>query len=93
MRQMILSRCETFILRQKPFSNARRAAFTARSTSSGPASGTVVSCSPVAGFRTGMVLRDTAASHFPSMKSLNGFRACLTSVVFMGFHPALLRSG
>ena len=55
MRQIMRSRAETSILRHTPLSKARRAARTARSTSSALASGTVVSCSPVAGFITGML--------------------------------------
>src|SRR5579875_1249243 len=83
MRQRIFSRCEACILRHVPFSNELRAARTARSTSSGPASGTVVSCSPVAGFITGIVLPEAASSYFPLMKSFRGFRALVKVAVSM----------
>ena len=59
--------------RQTPRSNDLRAASTARSTSSAPASATLASRSPVAGSRVSKVLPLAASTHFPPMKSFLGW--------------------
>jgi len=55
----------------QPFSNAARAAFTARSTSSAVDSGAWAIVSPVAGFRIGSVLPSAGATNDPLMKFLS----------------------
>ena len=65
-------RSDAVIFRHGPSSKARRAARTARSTSSLSASATVVSTVPVAGLYTGKVLPDAAPTHSSSINSLCG---------------------
>src|ERR1700722_13115252 len=65
--QISWPRCEGDILLHGPSSKARRAAVTARSTSSLSASGTRAITSPVAGLYTGKVLPDAARTKRPSI--------------------------
>jgi 3-hydroxy-3-methylglutaryl CoA synthase len=63
-------RCAADILRQALFSNAKRAAATALSTSAASASATCVIASPVEGLMVAKVLPDTASTHFPLINNL-----------------------
>src|SRR6202021_630444 len=65
--QISCPRWEVDILLHGPSSKARRAAVTARSTSSASASGTWATTSPVAGLYTGKVLPDAARTKRPSI--------------------------
>src|SRR5208283_6178876 len=56
-------RCAALIFLQAPFSNARRAAPTALSTSAASASATCVITSPVDGLIVGNVFPDTESTH------------------------------
>jgi hypothetical protein len=62
-------RAPGFIRDQGPDSKARRAAWTARSTSAGPAAGAWKNVSPVAGLVTGTVPPSRGATDSPSMRS------------------------
>src|SRR5258708_5438546 len=72
MRQTSLPRSDGVIAGHGPVSNARRAADTARSTSSLSPSATRATTSPVAGLVTSNVLPDAAGTHLPSIKSCLG---------------------
>jgi hypothetical protein len=63
------ARAPGFIRDQGPDSNARRAAWTALSTSAGPAAGAWKKISPVAGLVTGTVPPSAGATDSPSMRS------------------------
>src|SRR4029077_16335145 len=72
MRQMIRPRSDGVILLHGPSSNALRAAFTARSTSSASPSARWARVSPVAGLGVANVLPDAASAHCPLMNSCRG---------------------
>ena len=72
MRQMIRPRSDGVILLHGPVSNARRAAFTARSMSSASPSATRARVSPVAGLGVSNVFPDAESDHRPSMNSCRG---------------------
>ncbi len=65
--QIMRPRSEGDMRGQGPSSKARRAARTARLTSSSSASGTSVTTSPVAGLKTGKYLPEAAVTKRPSM--------------------------
>src|SRR6185503_11028406 len=69
-----------FIFAHAP-SRAMRAALTARSTSSGPASATVVIGSSVAGFTVVNVAPDAASTALPSMINRPGFTGASVSAI------------
>ncbi len=68
-----------------PSSNARRAAATARSTSSASASATCVSTRPVEGLMVSNVLPLAASTHSPPMNSFPGAIAASVSVLAIVF--------
>ena len=76
-----------FILLHGPASNAARAAVTARSTSSGPASATAQIGSSVAGFTVVKVRPEAASTFSPLMMSFPGRTGASVSV--MGFSLGL----
>ena len=69
MRQMMRPRSDGVILLHGPSSKARRAARTARPTSSESPSATRASVSPVAGLGVSNVLPDAASTHCPLMNN------------------------
>src|SRR6185437_4318188 len=66
---MRLRRAGGFMVDHGPLSNARRAAFTARSISAAPPAAALANTSPVAGLMTSKISPDWAGTNFPSMKS------------------------
>ena len=72
IRQMIRPRSDGVIRLHGPVSNARRAAFTARSMSSASPSATRARVSPVAGLGVSNVLPDAESDHRPLMNSCRG---------------------
>src|SRR6202045_1830175 len=76
---MILARSDGVMLAHGEDSNARRAAWTAASTSAASPSATRAITRPVAGFVTSKVLPEAAATHLPLISSFFGVaRNCVT---------------
>src|SRR6516225_2508566 len=88
IRQRSFERSDAFIFGQGPLSKARRAALTARSTSSARPRSTVVSISPVAGFMTSIVLPETHPSDLLSIQSRPGLMACCMELASISDSPS-----